>query len=524
MEQESIKTTENEIARTKKENKISAFIERFFHIKEKNSTIKNEIISGIGMSFITMCFFVINCKILGNAFSVTYYSAYLISTLIAFIGTLLLAIFCNVPFTQTSGLTISTMMTYTISANAGLTYANVLAINFIASLIYVALIFSPARKKIIKAIPTSVRKALPVALGAMIMIISLNQSGILNIDGNDVFKAFSFSSLSEFSTVSGTQYMAGFVAAIIAVLLFFALKFRDYKHPAIVSFLISTVAFFLIALLSEGSSTVYALNRLWFVGSEDAYNILRAVQETQWLQVFTSGLDFSAYTEAGGNIFLIFVKVILLFLCMSIFESDGMVQAADITGNGFLGDDEKTLTKIFQFNAIACVISPLLGGGPVSVGKASAISTSDGGRTGLSSLICSIEFLICSFTWLFFCLFATWTDSAVEWYYGHYGQCVDYYVTAQFSIAFAVTFAVGFTMLKSIKTCDFDSAEHAISFGVTVICSIFSMNLVTGVAFGTIALCLLKLLTFNPNEIKNIGIQTLVSTAIFILYLIIVFI
>lgn len=527
MEQETITTTETEISqekKIKKENKVSVLLDRFFHIKERNSTIKSEIISGIGMSFITMCFFVVNCKILGNAFSITYYSAYLISTMIAFIGTLLLAIFCNVPFTQTSGLTISTMMVYTVSANTGLTYANLLAINFVAALIYVALILSPVRKHLIRAIPASVRKALPVALGAIIMIISLNQSGILDIDGNDVFKVFSLSSWNEFSTLSGKQYMAGFVAAIIAVILFFVLKFRGSKHPSIVSFLISTIAFFLIALLSDSSGTVYALNRLWFVGSEDAYSISRAIQETQWFQVFISGWDFSAYIEAGGNVFFVFVKVFLLFFCMSIFESDGMVQAADLTGNGFLGDDEKTLTRVLQFNAIVCVISPILGGGPVSVGKTSAISTSDGGRTGLSSLVCSIGFLICSFTWLFFCLFATWTDSTVEWYYGHYGQCVEYYVTAQFAIAFAVTFAVGFTMLKGVEACNFRAPVDEVAFAATVAGAVFSMNVVTGVAFGTIAWVAFKLLTFKLTEIKKIGIPMAVSMVILLFYLILVFI
>ncbi|HWT73136.1 MAG TPA: hypothetical protein VN258_00205 [Mobilitalea sp.] len=507
-------------------SKIGTTLNKFFHFYDRGSSMKQEIGAGVSVFLISICALFMNIQIMSGAISdkIPYSGLYLGATIVSFIGTLLLGFVCNLPLVQVASLSLSSVFISTLGANTGLTYTNLLAITFVSAVVYLLLSSIPGvRKFVFHMLPKSVRNALPVSIGLYVAYTALDKMGI--IDG------FSLASLSD-DTLGGAA-IAPYVrlcvfAGIIGFAIMLFLKKRGSKTSALSAFLIATCAFYLIAALCHGIpfSYVFTQNRIWIGVNPDRlgemYTIGLGLKELQLYRVFTEGFDFSAFTAAGGNTYLIFLQGILTFLFLGMYESEASVKGANLNGKIIEdGSYEKAASKFLLVNAFTNVLAPIVGVAPISIGKQSSVATNDGGRTGLTSIVCAIGYLLVMLTWLPFAVFATYTASVPE--YGHAGFVFPNVILASFQIADAVMLVVGLMMLKGFQDFDGSDFTEAISFILTILGGFFTKNIAYGVAFGVMAYTFLKLISFKKDEIKSITIPTTVLTILSIILIIMVF-
>ena len=133
----------------RKENGLTAALDRIFRFRERGSTLKTEIGGGLIAFFIAVCALIVNTQILGAAYG-NYAGPYLASTILCFVGSLLLGLLCNLPLTQTANMALSTAVISMLTANTGLSYWNVMAITLVSALVYLAIALTPAKKLFVK--------------------------------------------------------------------------------------------------------------------------------------------------------------------------------------------------------------------------------------------------------------------------------------------------------------------------------------------------------------------------------------
>lgn len=486
----------------KRQGKLSQALDGYFHFTERGSSAGREVKAGLSVFFLSVCALFMNIQILIGAFAddIPYCGLYLGATLAAFIGTLLLGFVANLPLVQTASLSLSTVMISTVGAESGLTYANLMAVTFVAAVVYLVVMVIPAlRKFVYRLLPDSVRKALPAAIGLYIALTALKNMGILGDNG--------IAGLTDEALGGATiaPYMRlCVIAGLIAFALVVLLKKLKSDTPVFTGFLWATLIFFLIASVIGGIAFnyVFTQNRIWVGVNPDPlgemYTIGLGISELQLGTLFTQGFDFSAYTAAGGNVALLFVEAILLFLFMGMYESEASLQGADLNGEIIPeGKYETAAGKVLLVNAVTNVVAPLVGSAPLSVGKQSAAAAADGGKTGLSSVVCAIGYLVSMFTWLPFVIFATYTASVPE--YGHAGFVFPNVIYATFQIADAVMLFLGLTMLKAFKNV---KDTEIIPFAVTVVMTGATGNIAYGAAAGVIAAVFMALASFKKEEIR----------------------
>ena len=503
----------------KKPSKIGLFLNKYFHFYDRGSSMKSEIGAGIGAFMVAVCALLMNTQIIGSAYG-NYAGSYLAVTIIAFVGTLLLGLVCNLPLMQSANMATSTVLISMLSVNTGLTYANLMFITFISAIIYLIIVVSPIRSYIVDALPEGVRKALPVAVGLFVMYTALENTGLITDSG--------LASASD-SILSLDQFY--FWLLIAATVLFIVLKGFKRKKPFFATYgillgcmWIGGIIFFMDSFIGGETATVVVYKRLnlfYATDGADPYNIVIGFSSLNFGELFTSGLDFSAFTEAGGSVALVFVEGILTFLLLGMYSNVGNVHAVAITApDAFVGADGKIVneSKAYILGAALNVVSPILGAPPTSVGTQSAMATGDGAKTGLSSVVTAIGLFIALFTWIFFALFATGVNGVGMWI-DETETKLAAYVQDTFIFADLIMVFVGASMLRGIKDCNFADMDELIPFAATIAGTVFAANIAVGVAFGVVLSAVSKLVT---KKFKEFTIPVIVISVVMLAYLIVI--
>ena len=215
-------------------------IEKFFKIKENNSSIQTEIFSGL-TAFFTMVYllFLVPNTIMG-AFPEAFNEAgemvgsyvlnngltadeMLVSLTIAAcvaaaISTLITALKTGLPFAQGPSLAIATFITYTVCGEMG--YEQALAAVFISGIVFFILTMFGLEHKIRKAIPHNIKYAVTAGIGLFIAFMGMQKCHMVVADSHHLVKFVNFAGFSDYNTMSTLLCLAGLV--LIAVM--------HYKH------------------------------------------------------------------------------------------------------------------------------------------------------------------------------------------------------------------------------------------------------------------------------------------------------
>ncbi len=497
----------------KASNKLSLMLDSFFKISERGSSVHDELVAGIGAFCIAVCSLLMNAQIIGETYG-NYAGAYLAVSLIAFVGTLLLGILCNLPVLQTANMGLSSVIISMLGSNTGLTYSNIMLVTFVAAIIYLVIVVTPLKKIFIEALPSGVRKALPVGMGIYVIYTAIKNTGLISTDGI-LSSAKDLTNLDLF-------YFWLLIAGIVLVVIYAAAKRKNAIGSTyfmlIIAMWVGGIVFFLEYFVGGQTATTLVYQRVNLIFATDGaspYTLLGGLTSLKVGSLFKSGLDFSAYTEAGGNVALFVIESVLTFLFLGLYTNMANYQGA--VAAGALEDAEWTLEgekKALFIGAIMNVASPIFGGTPTMVGPQSAMETRDGGKTGLSSLAAAIGFLIASCNWIFFALFATTTNGVGMWINDTETKLAAY-VQDTFIFADLIMVFVGIVMLKAVKQIDFSDIEEVIPFAAVLAGTAFTGNIAIGVAVATVLYVIAKIIGKDRKEIK---VCTIIVAIVFIAF------
>ncbi|MGL5573687.1 MAG: solute carrier family 23 protein, partial [Cetobacterium sp.] len=155
------------------------FLNNFFKIKERHSSIKHEIIGGT-TTFLTMAYIIfINPAILSES-GMDKGALITVTIVSAAIGTLISALLANAPFALAPGMGLNAFFTYSLVIGRGIPWETALGIVFLSGVFFFFLSIGGIREKIANAIPLCLKISVTGGIGLFIAFIGLKTLGIVS--------------------------------------------------------------------------------------------------------------------------------------------------------------------------------------------------------------------------------------------------------------------------------------------------------------------------------------------------------
>lgn len=457
-------------------------MENFFGLKQRNTTIRTEVLAGI-TTFMAMAYILfVNAGMFAELGTVSYEAMYIATAISACFGTILIGLVANLPLAQASGMGLNAFFVYTMCFGFGFSYANALVMVLLDGVVFTILTVTGLRKVIFDAVPQVVKVAIPAGIGLFIAYIGMQNAGIIVADAAT---ASAMTSLNVFTGSASWASIMPIVVTLITVLAIAALVALKKRGAVLIGILIGTVLYYLGGFTVPGFYDGFAFSTI------NLGSAFKAFGNEAFLTVFKSGFDFSGYIAAHGEANFIFTLItsMLAFCLVDMFDTMGTLYGACSRG-GLMNEKGEVLSlnRAMLSDALATVFGAICGTSTVTTYVESSAGVAEGGRTGLTAMVTAGLFFVA----MFFAPIASLIPGAA---------------TA------AALIYVGALMLISLKGVDWDDAAAAVPAFLTVAFMAFSYSISNGIGIGVISYTLIKVFT---GKIKEVNIATWIIDVLFV--------
>lgn len=320
----------------------------YFKLKEKQTSVKQEMIAGATSFFALSYIIIVNPLILAEAGIPAELSVFG-TILVSAIGSILMGLWGNAPLVLTPGMGVNAFFTYTIVGSMGLSWQQALAVVFVSSLIFIGVGYTSISKMLVDAIPDSLKHGITAGIGLFLVVIGLENGGIL-VDGG----ANSFIALGDLS-----QPIV--LIAVIGIFLSGVLYLRNVPGSFFIGIAVITIISLITGIHEVGDSSFSLSNLTEFPAIVGAF-------------------DFSVLFSIPFILAVFSLTMILIFESIGLFE--GMLE------------DKTRFTSAFRVSGIMTLVSSLFGTSPTIPAAESASGIKAGGKTGLTAVTAGVLFLL----------------------------------------------------------------------------------------------------------------------------------
>ncbi|MGQ9617884.1 MAG: NCS2 family permease [Candidatus Aminicenantia bacterium] len=423
------------------------FLEKIFHLKEKGTNVKIEILAGF-TTFLTMCYIIfVNPVILGSTNMDR--GAVMFATCIgSAIATFLMGVLANYPIALAPGMGHNAFFAFIVCGAMGFTWQQALSANLVSGLLFLLLVLLGLSKLFIEMVPESLRHAIAVGIGLLLAMIGLQWGGF--IKGSPA-TLVTLGSLSSKSVIISTF---GFL--VMAVLIVMRVR------GAIIIGLLSSLGF----------SILFGVAKFQGILSPPPS------PEPTFL-----AFDFRGLTKNWVDFF----AVLFVFLFLDIFDTVGTLigvsSQAGLLKNGSL---PKVKEALFS-DAVGTVAGVCLGTSTITSYIESSAGVSQGGRTGLTSVTVSLLFVL----GLFLSPLVQTMSTSIP-------------VTesfAQYPIIAPALILVGAFMVIGVRSIKWEDYTESIPAFLTLLVMPLTFSITEGIAFGFITYAILKIVAKRAKEV-----------------------
>ena len=430
-----------------------SFIERYFNVREKGSTVRTELLAGM-TTFIAMAYILfVNPNILADA-GIPKDAAIASTIWIAALASMAMGIFANYPVALAPGMGLNAFFAYYVCGVLGLHWTVALGAVFFSGVLFLILTVGGIRQAIINAVPRDLKLAISVGIGLFIAFIGLKGTGLI------VENAATYVSLGHVTTPTTLLSLFGllFTAALMA---------RNVHGAILIGIFVTTILAMVLGMTPapQGFSDIVS-------------TALPHMGET------FGQLDLAGAWNYG------LVSIIFTFTVVELFDNMGTLiglttKAKMVKPDGHIENIDKALTT----DAVGTMVSAVFGTSTVTSYIESAAGIAAGGRTGLTALAAGVLFLAA----LFFTPLI---------------GLVPAFATAPALIL------VGALLMSEVGKIDFSDFTNALPAFLTIIMMPLTSSIANGFAFGFISYTVMKLFAGQYKKVS--WIMYLVSIAFLI--------
>lgn len=402
-------------------------IEKLFHAHSRGSSVRTEALAGT-TTFLTSAYIIFVHPSLLSMAGMDKGALTTVTCLVTGLATLLMAFWANAPLMMAPGMGLNAFFTFTLVLGAGVPWQTALGVVFLSGVFFLILTLFGIRERIVHSIPASLRLATSVGIGLFIAFIGMQGLGLI-VKNEAVLVA-----RGPFTP----QAVLGLAGTAIAVLL----EIRRVRGAILISILGTT----LLGMIFGVSP--------WPTGITA---IPPSIAPIAFELDILGALKFSLFAT------------IFSFMFVDLFDSLGtMFAVCREAGMANEKGEIPGLPRMLTADALATVGGAILGTSTTTTYIESAAGVSDGGRTGLTSVVTALLFFAAA-------LFTPLIGA------------VPAYATAPALIV------VGIFMMRGISQIDFYNFEEAAPAFLTFILMPLTYSIATGLAFGLFSYVLIKL-------------------------------
>ena len=354
--------------------------------------------------------------------------------LVACAGSLLMGLYANRPIAVAPYMGENAFIAFGL-ASLGVTWQQRLGAVFISGLIFLVITFAGLRAWLANAISPSLKYSFAVGIGLFLAFIGLNETGIVTRADAVPVK------IGNLRSVESLLAIAGFI-------LIMALIQRRIRGAILIGIVATSVAGILLGL-GHAPRGIIAM----------PYSLA----------------PIALKLDVAGVLRLSFLPILLTLFLMSFLDTLGtLVGVSAVEGTNV------DLQRPMTVDALACVMSGLVGTSTSGAYIESAAGIRDGARTGLAAITTGALFALS----LFFI------------------PLIEPLQQLRFAYGPALI-AVGVLMLDSIRKIAFEDLTELVPAFVTITMMIFTYNIANGLTAGLVLYPVMKLLAGRAREING---------------------
>jgi|TARA_Y100000294_G_scaffold93259_1_gene86840 AGZA family xanthine/uracil permease-like MFS transporter len=426
-------------------------LDNYFNYKKHKTNFRTEVVAGVS-TFLTMAYIMfLNPVILsdggfnfGGVFTATACAAALACFIAAFYAK-------TWPIGLAPGMGINAFIAYGVCLGMKYTPEEALGAVLVAGIVFLIISLTPIRAWLINSIPKSLKLGIGAGIGLFLAIIGFQ---IMGLTTDNPATLVGLGDLSNPLLLLGA---GAFVSMIV-------MEKKGIKGNII----IGIIAFSIIA---------------WITGYGKFNGVVSAPPSMSYLFKFDIGAALSASM----------VTVVFTLFFIDFFDTAGtLTSVANVSGK--IGKDGKIkdIDKAMLSDSVATVAGAVMGTSTVTTYVESAAGVKAGGRTGMTSLVIGILFLLC----LFFSPLATSLPKEID------GAALVYIATL---------------FVRNIVDIEWDDIEESGPAVLAMLAMPFTYSISHGIALAFISYAAVKLvsgkLDINP-AIWLIALLSLISFAV----------
>ncbi len=414
-------------------------LEKYFKLSEHNTNVKTEVIAGI-TTFMTMGYIImVNPYILGE--TGMDFGALITATCIASaFATIFMALYANYPFALAPGMGLNAFFAFGVVLGMGISWQAALAAVFINGVIFLLLTLTTAREALFNAIPMNLKLATSVGIGLFIAFIGFTQAGIVVADPDTYVALGNFHDPKVLLAVFGLV-VAGLLLA------------KGIRGALLISILATSLAGMVFGIVP------------WPEGF---------VSPPPSLSPILFKMDFKAALNFG------LIPIIFTFTFVDLFDTMGTL--VGVASKAKMLDKDGKLPRInraLAVDAVGTIAGAAVGTSTVTTYVESASGVAEGGKTGLTSLVTGVLFILA--------LFFSPIVAAIP------GQA-----TAPALIL------VGLFMMEPVLRIDLSDYTEAIPAFLTIILMPLTYSIAEGLVMGVLSYVVIKLVTGRYKDVSPV--------------------
>ena len=410
----------------------------YFGVKAKGSSLRTEVIAG-GTTFLTMAYIIfVNPNILA-ATGMDKPALIAVTCIVAAVSTIVTGVFANAPIAMAPGMGLNAFFAYTlvIGSEGKVNWQTALGVVFLSGVFFLVLTMLGLRKKLVEAIPQSLITAISVGIGLFITFIGLQNLGII-VDHPVTLVT---------SAGLNQTIMIGLAGLVVMIV------FEMLKVPGA---LLIGIAF---------STAIAAMAG-------------KVEMPEKYFEMNVNIAPIFCHLDVVGALKLSMVTSVFTLMFVDMFDSVGTLLA--VSGQAGMMDEDgkiKRLDRMLTIDAAATMFGAVCGTSTTTSYIESAAGIEQGGRTGLTSVVTGVLFL-------------------VSLMFVPVVGIVPAYATAPALIM------VGLFMMKNITRINFSDMQHGLPAFIIIVMIAFSYSISTGLAFGFIAYTIIQIIAGRAGHIR----------------------
>ena len=436
-------------------NNFMKKVDTRFGVSERGGTIGLEMIAGL-TTFATMSYVlaVQPASIVGfgastltdvNGVVISKEAIMIMCALVSGLITILMGLYANFPFALSCGMGTNFMFGAMIQTQQ-ISFGGAMAITLLTGILFVVLTACGVRDLIVRMIPKNLKIGIGISIGFFIAYLGFDNSGIGSfVDGISM----------------GNYASPSVLLALFGLFLIGMLEARKVRGGILIGILVTTV---IGLFVKEPNITgeLVSVTQVAQVVSVPSFDTVSSV-------LFQ--FDFGAIVSWAA------IPLIFIVFCGDFFSTLGTVLG--VAGRVNMLDEDGNLPGIekpFMVDAIGTTVGSVCGCTTVTTFVESATGVEAGGRTGLSSVVVGVLFLVSTF---FAPLFTAIPNAAT-------GPALIY---------------IGFLLMQGVKDLDFSDFTEWFGPLVMIMFTAFAGGISVGISIGILAFVFIKLVTFRFKEV-----------------------